>query len=332
MEPPEGFVKGLAESFKARNWPDLPQPLDGDSASVLPISLGGTLPEASVKKLRDGMRAKVHAASRWLAELATVASASEAAQTAETSDHLASQLSLRYLSTVCSLIVTVCQLPPRPQNLPLMNALMTFLTDSTGGSALVSTKEDAFVQPSLQAASTSLAITGRTALLQELNELCGLLRPHAAGEGELHQAMRRAIGAMRQELMPLLQHAFAWELHEHQGAGHAPPHSGIPPQNKTAHPAMTMMPRGDPRAGLLTPDLRMRGLRGGGGGSNLGKSGKEFPDKLYKVRHELPTPGPTFPGHSPEWLARSQSLPKLSPLERKSARGGTRSDLFRHEK
>ena len=95
--------------------------------------------------------------------------------------------------------------------------------DSTGGSALVSTKEDAFVQPSLQAASTSLAITGRTALLQELNELCGLLRPHAAGEGELHQAMRRAIGAMRQELMPLLQHAFAWELHEHQGAGHAPP-------------------------------------------------------------------------------------------------------------
>ena len=258
--------------------------------------LGGTLSASSVSHMKEGLREKVHTASKWLAELAAVsASVSGHPEETDRSRHTAYNV-LRYLSSLSSLMVSLCSLPPRPEYVALFREVGTYVdlaaaaSGSPAGSDIPSAAPDPAPTPQMD---TELTVAGRAALLGELNDLCGLLSSKMHPELDLLSALKRAITAMRSELQPLFMSV----------AGVAPLQPA-PSQQQLGIGLGTT---------LLSPDLRMSGNRGGGGGSDVFNPGASWGrSKPWRQRSDVPSLGPTASlARRPAWLVRSESLPGL---------------------
>ena len=304
-EPPADFH----EIFPAKFEHGPPAPAAG---------IGGAFSSASVSAMREQLRAKVHVASRWLAELASVASASEPVN-ATPSELATSYLSVRYLSAMCSLLVSLCQLPPRLEHLPLFDELAIFVSNVTDASGGIGPAGGA-MPPAPLGAGAKLAVGGKTALLASLNELCALLAPHSASPVELHSALKRAILSIHAEVSPLLEQPLG------------PSSSLMPPTPLVSRPST---PAGQPagsagHAGLRTPHLRMRSMVGGGGGADIGHRGGSASGHVEytKAVHHVYAVPSRHPHHrQPGWVARSESLPMLPESGRGRASRAARTVL-----
>ena len=269
--------------------------------------IGGTLAASTVSAMKVGLRSKVHTASKWLAELAAISASAPDEPEENAKDRHSSYLVLRYLSALCSLFVSLCNLPPRQEYLPLFREMTTFIEASAITAAAdadgepgrhehgLHASENAAASAHRRRVESDLSVAGRAALLGELNDLCSMLSPQVQNEAELLVTLKRAVGAMRGELQPLLASLAALTP-----TGTPPPLSAGPM--------------------LLSPGLRMSGNRGGGGGSDLHNSGLSFGSlgKPWKTRHAIPTGA----SNTPAWLAKSESMPGLPELRSRTGSRG----------
>jgi hypothetical protein len=271
------------------------------SVGALPFGVGGYLSDSSVSVMQEDLRAKVHSASSFLAELAAV-SASPDAIPVDPRGRLIGYLALRYLSSLCSLFVSLCSLPPCPEHLPLFRELAHFVAppsrSTTARPGRDSNESGGYEEGGGRGGGGGrdpFCVAARTSLLGEINDAARAISEHATNESELLETLRRAVALLHAELTGTAARG-GWGGTQH------------PPPTTQASATPTCGASSTSRAPTpLSRDLRMSGMRGGGGGSDLGKSGSSFAGELpWKRRHAIPhTP------QRPAWLPRSESVPSL---------------------
>lgn len=290
------------------------------------ISPGGSLSVPSISAMQKAVKSRLKVAFDGLATLSDTALAADLTPQSEV-ERLDTYLSLRYAAGVASLLAILCRLAPRQEYLPLFDAVRTFVVVATQDGrpqplpSSAAQEEETSEETTTRAALPPMRADalGHAALLREINALCATLRPsrpsmNPPGGGSspaaILVALQRAVGAMRTELRPLV----ATSGVERAGAAEAPYALPASLDGRGGHDGQPTRSVSTPL--LLSPHLRSRGTRGGGGGSNVGLVGLSCQQRPWLSQAALPTAPRT-----PSWLARNKDyVPQPQGLPRFVAR------------